>query len=200
MVEPILKFGAKGDAVHVLQRDLNAHGGKLAVDGVFGPATLAAVKRFQKAAGIASDGIVGPVTWSKLLGVTEAVKDPAFWMLWFVQQKAHIRYGEVRPIDYDLPPGVTDCSGLVTCAFKRAKWADPNGDNYNGSGYTGTLRAHGKRIAVASIKRNDLVHYGNPDHVALYVGDGDVVSHGHQGDPTRRPMGYRQIVMVTRNH
>jgi peptidoglycan hydrolase-like protein with peptidoglycan-binding domain len=37
------------------------------VDGMFGAATEAAVKAFQKAHGIVADGIVGPYTWRELL-------------------------------------------------------------------------------------------------------------------------------------
>jgi nucleoid-associated protein YgaU len=50
-----------------LQNALNArtfHVGR--IDGVFGPATENAVKQFQKAAGLADDGIVGPNTWQAL--------------------------------------------------------------------------------------------------------------------------------------
>lgn len=39
----------------------------LAEDGVFGPATTAAVKAVQQLFGIAQDGIVGPQTWSVLV-------------------------------------------------------------------------------------------------------------------------------------
>ena len=40
------------------------------VDGDFGVKTKAAVMAFQKAKGLVQDGIVGPKTWSKLLGLS----------------------------------------------------------------------------------------------------------------------------------
>lgn len=52
--------------VKELQRLLNEHGYKIAVDGLFGPDTLKAVNSFQKANNLAADGIVGSKTWSKL--------------------------------------------------------------------------------------------------------------------------------------
>lgn len=60
----LLKNGARGNAVSALQGILNSRGQSLAVDGSFGPATLAAVKSFQKARGLEVDGVVGDVTWS----------------------------------------------------------------------------------------------------------------------------------------
>ena len=37
-------------------------------DGVFGPMTEAAVRRFQRRKGLVPDGIIGPKTWTLLLG------------------------------------------------------------------------------------------------------------------------------------
>ena len=40
---------------------------QLKVDGDFGPKTSAAAKAFQKAMKLVVDGIVGPITWNRLL-------------------------------------------------------------------------------------------------------------------------------------
>lgn len=67
-----LKKGAKGNEVKALQILLIGYGhscGSAGADGDFGSGTLKAVKAFQKAKGLTVDGIVGPNTWNKLLGV-----------------------------------------------------------------------------------------------------------------------------------
>lgn len=63
----VLKYGANGAEVLELQKLLNDKSNAgLALDGSFGPATLNAVKAFQKANGLEVDGIVGPLTWAAL--------------------------------------------------------------------------------------------------------------------------------------
>jgi peptidoglycan L-alanyl-D-glutamate endopeptidase CwlK len=56
-----LKVGSKGKDVERIQRAL-----KLNVTGVFDGATTRAVKEYQKRKGLAADGVVGQITWSKL--------------------------------------------------------------------------------------------------------------------------------------
>jgi hypothetical protein len=69
---PLLRKGTVSSEVSALQTLLNFLGypcGK--VDGIFGPKTEAAVRQFQRTAGISVDGIVGSQTWAKL---EEAIK------------------------------------------------------------------------------------------------------------------------------
>ena len=58
----MLEHGDTGAEVRAVQKQLNAElgGHDLKVDGQFGPATEAAVLRFQTAHGLATDGEVGP--------------------------------------------------------------------------------------------------------------------------------------------
>ncbi len=72
-----LRQGSKGAQVKILQEKLNSLGfnaGK--VDGSFGPKTKAAVLAFQKAHGLARDGVVGPATRAKLNSITPAKSKP----------------------------------------------------------------------------------------------------------------------------
>lgn len=63
-----VKNGSKGADVKNLQTQLNSLGYNLAVDGVFGKNTLAAVRDYQGKNGLTVDGIVGKNTWNSLLG------------------------------------------------------------------------------------------------------------------------------------
>lgn len=68
----VLKKGAKGSNVKAMQILLMGYGcycGGYGADGSFGTGTESAVRAFQKAKGLTVDGICGPATWSKLLGV-----------------------------------------------------------------------------------------------------------------------------------
>ena len=64
---PLVKRGDEIFPVRSLQDVLRARNHPVAVDGIFGPLTEAAVKAFQQGNGLAADGIVGPLTWPKLV-------------------------------------------------------------------------------------------------------------------------------------
>ena len=70
----VLKQGATGGEVKEVQRRLKQWGYyNGAVDGVYGPQTVAAVKAFQKKNGLKADGIAGKSTY-EALGMNESAK------------------------------------------------------------------------------------------------------------------------------
>ncbi|MGJ6980534.1 peptidoglycan-binding protein [Aestuariimicrobium soli] len=62
-----VRSGNTGSLVKAVQVQLRRNGHSVAVDGSFGPATLSAVKAFQKAKGLSVDGVVGPNTWRAMI-------------------------------------------------------------------------------------------------------------------------------------
>lgn len=134
-------------------------------------------------------------TSNPLAGIGEALGLPgvAQAAMKAYAQKGNYRYAEVRPIPSSLfgaPPVTTDCSGFATLCYKWAGLPDPNASGYDGSGNTGTLIAHAKRSKTPI--PGSLCFYGGsysyPQHVAVYVGGGKVVSHGTPGDPSLDPV------------
>ena len=69
-----LSEGASGEDVRQLQirvAGYPAYGGHIAADGAFGPATKAAVQRFQSAYGLGADGIAGSATFTKIYALQD---------------------------------------------------------------------------------------------------------------------------------
>ena len=117
------------------------------------------------------------------------------WAKWGVAHRGSFAYteGSNRMEAINTPPGTlpvsTDCSGAVTLWYKWAGAADPNGQGYDGEGYTGTLLGHGQEIPLSEVVPGDVVVYGPGTgwHTALIVEGGNnplTVSHGEQGDPS----------------
>jgi hypothetical protein len=126
---------------------------------------------------------------------------------WLLDHKQHINYAEARPIPY-LLGGMrgrnacqaafgrnesldTDCSGSVTIIFNWSGLPDPNGQNYDGQGYTGDLYDHliNHYTNVLDAEPGALIIFGvDPTvHVAMLMEkDGEdpwLFSHGQQGGP-----------------
>jgi peptidoglycan hydrolase-like protein with peptidoglycan-binding domain len=67
----MVRRGSTGECVKAAQTALDRHNYPVAVDGIFGEKTDAAVRQFQETVGLTVDGIVGPNTWRELI-----VRDP----------------------------------------------------------------------------------------------------------------------------
>ena len=113
--------------------------------------------------------------------------------MWGINHEPSIHYRQSRPIPlkqwkaHKLPL-YTDCSGSITGIFYSVGAPDPNGLNYNGQGYTGTMLNHLKRIPRSQLRRGDLVVFGpgTGHHVCLVIkGGADPVlfSHGQERGP-----------------
>lgn len=83
-----------------------------------------------------------------------------------ITEAAEIHYGRVRPIIRvrrgQLPalPWTTDCSGSITTLAQYAGLPDPNGQHYDGEGFTGTMLDHLPRTTLAHLRPGDLAVFG----------------------------------------
>lgn len=59
-----LATGTRGEAVRIWQQRMVHRGWRLAIDGIYGPASAAVARAFQAEKHLVVDGIVGPRTWA----------------------------------------------------------------------------------------------------------------------------------------
>ncbi|MBA3307384.1 MAG: peptidoglycan-binding protein [Chloroflexi bacterium] len=69
---PYQDLGSRGSDVLGIQHLLRDHGYATVISGVFDTDTRAHVQAFQRATGLADDGVVGPETWRGLVRVLES--------------------------------------------------------------------------------------------------------------------------------
>jgi peptidoglycan hydrolase-like protein with peptidoglycan-binding domain len=116
-----LMAGASGSAVVALQRALS-----VPADGQFGPITRRAVRRFQRAHGLAVDGVAGPATLGAL-GTAAAPAAPA------EPADAASKTGEtlvgIARCESGGDPAVVSADGRYRgkYQFSRATWRDLGG-------------------------------------------------------------------------
>lgn len=76
-LDAVLELGSRGAAVKDLQAMLTLMGYYSgAVDGAYEQMTLEAVRQFQMDAGLTNDGVVGPLTWRRLLPTPATLSNP----------------------------------------------------------------------------------------------------------------------------
>ncbi len=178
-----LRLGDRGEEVATLQRRLNElkfDCGK--VDGIFGLATLNAVKAFQKANGLTVDGIVGKDTIAKLYSANvvtgEGLTDrsdashgsKADQVIAFAMRyigKPYV-YGASGPDSFD-------CSGFTTFVYKqfgifleRTAWNQGNDSSF-------------ARLSREQLSKGDLLFFDTSTstydryHVGIYIGGGEFI-------------------------
>lgn len=185
-----------GPDVSATQHRLDALGwGPGPVDGLYGPVTVEAVRRLQRAAGLVDDGVVGPLTRAALdKGVQASMPVPsAPGILALAEARRHLGVRENPPGSNRTPfgrwfgvDGVPWCNIFVSYCFSTAAGliiADgfPGGKAigvYAGKGcaYVPTteawLRSIGAWIGISDPLPGDVVIYdweddGRSDHIGI---------------------------------
>lgn len=132
LVSPMMR----GPDVVQVQRDLRRHHGTPGpIDGVYGPATVHAVRVFQRSHRLEPDGVVGPHTWAALVDRKAAAPGPAAppaaerlgeaaveWMIRHVDIGEHPPGSNHNVITEEFKLGdVAWCAETVSLAFKHAE-------------------------------------------------------------------------------
>lgn len=169
-----VSYGARGPAVQQVQRVV-----RVTADGVFGPQTLGAVKRWQAGHHLVADGVVGPLTAAAMRLTTPTAsrsytRPPVAGtsIIAIAQQYTGIwyRYGGATPAGFD-------CSGYTQFVYAKAGIRIPRTASAQQSAVT----------RVSSPRPGDLVFYGIPAyHVGIYAGNGYLYDSGHTGLKTQK--------------
>lgn len=125
-------------------------------------------------------------------------------MEWTLRNEPKIHYEQRRPMQLQLfteqalaerfaagKTVIADCSEFVTALCKWAGLADPNGNRYNGDGYTGTMLGYLKHYTdPRAAQIGALVVYGpgDGDHVSMVMEPGHdpwLCSHGSDAGPVK---------------
>ena len=186
---PLLKQGASGEAVYILQSELNKLGFLQSdADGNFGTLTQKAVTNFQITAGLEADGIVGAGTWQALRDYHqgEAVS----------RAKVETRLGTNIALYAKKYIGVPyvwggtgssgfDCSGFIYFIYNHFGIDLPRtADSQYGIG---------RQVSLSVLEPGDLVFFSTyepgPSHVGIYVGNNQFVhASSGAGEVTVTPM------------
>ena len=168
-----LRWGSRGGAVQELQSALNANGAGLAVDGVFGKRTHAAVKDYQSSKGLQVDGVVGPKTRAALNGgvSTGGASAPSSSASSSSSGSSSTIVNAARsavgtPYSWGGSSlGGMDCSGLVNYAYQAAGISLPR--------TSGQIANGGRWISQSQAQPGDIVAWSG--HVAIYAGNGQII-------------------------
>ena len=177
-----LRWGSRGESVRVVQRIVGT-----VPDGVFGPKTHAAVKRYQARKGLVVDGIVGPKT-ARAMGIAFGTASRSTSTASRSASRASTSTSNVLSVAAQYtgimyryggtsPSTGFDCSGFTQFVFGKVGVKLPR-----------TTEAQRRATTrVSSPRPGDLVFFGSPAyHVGIYAGNGMMYDSGRSGLPTQK--------------
>ncbi len=171
----VLTVGSRGEAVTAVQARLRDLGyiDSSNVTGYYGSATKAAAADFQRASGIYTDGVTGPVTRRALFS-DNAVRKAAVSSASKIADIALTQL--VKPYALGTQgPDSYDCSGLAYYAMTNSGFS---AGRFSAAAYSENA-AWAKITSISSLQKGDLVFF-RPDtsyisHMGVYIGSGQFV-------------------------
>lgn len=166
------RVGDQGSDVAEIQGQLASLGYDVAADGDFGPATAEAVKAFQVSRGLDADGLVGPSTYTALLGKAMPEVSRGSNVIGRRVVANSMQYLGVPYVFGGTTPSGFDCSGYVRYVFANAGIYLPRtADAQYECGYA---------VSTSELVPGDLVFFSTyeagPSHVGIYLGDGNFIN------------------------
>lgn len=225
-----LVLGMTGKDVAAMQGALKrAHCRPYAPTGSFAAPTRLQVKKFQVLHDVPQTGLYGPNTHAALIPYMSEYERHLFndvneqmhptvrhrvlnaaWEGYLKRDQIHYTEGPLRMSGVrkkillpNVPPD-EDCSSFATWCYWVAGAPDPNGFDYNGYGNTGSQYPRGKHVTFAQARMADIFFYGwsngEPEHEAIYAGNGMVISNGSEGGPYYEKWDYRDDLVGIRSY
>jgi putative peptidoglycan binding protein len=179
---------------------------KLTADGVYGPKTHVAMKKWYDGYGarlmLREQKVLAQQKQNdprKLVVIGATWGYNHRWLIHYTQGPSRM-YGVRNHVHIPGIPYYEDCSSFATWCYYQAGLPDPNGLGYNGQGYTGTLGNHGRWTSVA--KPGDLCLYGWAPyhHVTVAISSSMCISHGSEIGPLLLPIHYRGDMSTLRSY
>ena len=98
------------------------------------------------------------------------------------------RDDDVKP--YPNIPATTDCSGFASWCYRSA-----GSDIFSTGDWTGSQQQKGRHVSsISEAQTGDLIFYSN--HVTVYIGGGECVSHGQDEGPSINTWNYKPVVQI----
>ncbi len=165
------RVGDHGEEIAEIQGQLVLLGYDVMADGTFGAATVDAIKNFQKSCGIKADGLIGPATYSALLGKDMPDLSHNVGYLAGSIVSASMNYIGVPYVFGGTSPYGFDCSGYVQYVFAKAGISIPR---------TADVQYEfGTPISTTDLVSGDLVFFSTytygASHVGIYLGDNNFI-------------------------